>query len=135
MLAKGFRFCFSPLCGVLFTFPSRYWFTIGLSVVFSLAGWCRRIHTGFLRSRATQDTDKSKFYVIYGTFTLCGPSFQNGSIIKSLILSQSYNPNLAVTILVWAIPRSLATTCGIIVIFFSSTYLDVSVQWVSLLFG
>ena len=39
---------------MLFTFPSRYWFTIGLSRVFSLAGWSRRIHTGFHVSRATQ---------------------------------------------------------------------------------
>ena len=41
---------------MLFTFPSRYWYTIGLSGVFSLAGWSRRIHAGFLVPRATQDT-------------------------------------------------------------------------------
>ena len=41
---------------MLFTFPSRYWSTIGLLRVFSLAGWSRRIHTGFHVSRATQDT-------------------------------------------------------------------------------
>ena len=41
---------------MLFTFPSRYWYTIGLTGVFSLAGWSRRIHTGLLVSRATQDT-------------------------------------------------------------------------------
>ncbi|KAA6304845.1 hypothetical protein EZS27_043504, partial [termite gut metagenome] len=40
----------------LFTFPSRYWFTIGLSGVFSLTGWTRRIRTGLLVSRLTQDT-------------------------------------------------------------------------------
>ena len=40
---------------MLFTFPSRYWFAIGLSRVFSLGGWARRIHTGFHVSRATQD--------------------------------------------------------------------------------
>ena len=39
---------------MLFTFPSRYWFTIGLSGVFSLAGWSRRIRSGFLVSRLTQ---------------------------------------------------------------------------------
>ena len=32
---------------------------------------------------------------------------------------------------VWPLPRSLATTCGISVDFFSSPYLDVSVQAVS----
>ena len=31
---------------------------------------------------------------------------------------------------IWAIPISLATTQGITIVFFSSTYLDVSVQWV-----
>ena len=41
---------------MLFTFPSRYWFTIGLQRVFSLGGWARRVHTGFHVPRATQDT-------------------------------------------------------------------------------
>ena len=41
---------------MLFTFPSQYLFTIGLSVVFSLTGWYRRIQTGFHWSRPTQDT-------------------------------------------------------------------------------
>ena len=52
--AHGFRNSFTPLVGVLFTFPSRYSFTIGLAGVFSLAGWSRRIRTGFLVPRATQ---------------------------------------------------------------------------------
>ncbi len=29
LVAYGFRNYFTPLTGVLFTFPSRYWFTIG----------------------------------------------------------------------------------------------------------
>ena len=29
LYAHGFRFYFTPLSGVLFAFPSRYWFTIG----------------------------------------------------------------------------------------------------------
>ena len=45
---------FTPLSEVLFTFPSRYSFAIGLSVVFSLAGWSPRIQPGFLVSRPTQ---------------------------------------------------------------------------------
>ena len=45
-------------------------------------------------------------------------------------ISWSYNPNIAVTTLVWANPRSLATTYGITFVFFSSAYLDVSVQQV-----
>ena len=45
---------------------------------------------------------------------------------------QSYNPINAETIMVWAIPVSLATTSGITIVFFSSGYLDVSVHQVSL---
>ena len=41
---------------------------------------------------------------------------------------QSYNPTYAVTYVVWAFSRSLAATWEIIIIFFSSAYLDVSVQ-------
>ena len=47
---------FTLLFEVLFTFPSQYWFTIGLSGVFSLTGWSRQIHAEFLVLRATQDT-------------------------------------------------------------------------------
>ena len=43
---------------MLFTFPSRYSFAIGLSGVFSLAGWARLIHAGLHVSRATQGTDR-----------------------------------------------------------------------------
>jgi hypothetical protein len=50
-------------------------------------------------------------------------------------MSWSYNPNNAVTSLVWANPRSLATTYGITFVFFSSAYLDVSVQRVCLPIG
>ena len=41
--------------GVLFTFPSRYWFAIGRRLVFSLGGWALRIQTGFHVSRPTWD--------------------------------------------------------------------------------
>ena len=39
--------------GVLFAFPSRYWFTIGRLRVFSLGGWSPHVQTGFLVSRPT----------------------------------------------------------------------------------
>ena len=45
---------------MLFTFPSRYSFAIGLSGVFSLTGWARWIHAGLHVSRATQDTDRAR---------------------------------------------------------------------------
>ena len=43
--------------------------------------------------------------------TVCGP----------------YNPDIAETTSVWAIPRSLAATWGVTIVFLSSGYLDVSV--------
>ena len=48
---------------------------------------------------------------------------------------QSYNPSIAVTILVWASSVSLAATQEITFVFFSSGYLDVSVLRVHSLIG
>ena len=52
----GFQVLFHSPPGVLFTFPSRYCFTIGHQVVFSLTGWSPLIHTRFHVPRATLDT-------------------------------------------------------------------------------
>ena len=60
-------------------------------------------------------------------FHVLRPDFPEGSSIKSKSTLSSYNPGHAVTPPVWAIPRSLATTCGITVVFSSCGYLDVSV--------
>ena len=80
---------------MLFTFPSQYWFTIGLSGVFSLAGWAPLIHTGFLVSRATQDTAKLNNRFVYGIITLFDASFQKIPLQLLLAMSQSYNPDHA----------------------------------------
>ena len=53
----GFQVLFHSPPGVLFTFPSRYLFSIGHLVVFSLRGWSLLFHTGFLVSRTTPDSD------------------------------------------------------------------------------
>ena len=50
-----------------------------------------------------------------------------------LSIIQSYNPINAETKMVWAVPCSLAATQGIIIIFYSSGYLDVSVHRVCIL--
>ena len=54
MPVHGFRFYFTPLAGVLFAFPSRYFCAIGSRLVFSLGSWSTRIRTGFLVPRPTQ---------------------------------------------------------------------------------
>ena len=112
---------------VLFTFPSRYWFTIGLPGVFSLGGWSRRIHTGFHVPRATQDTTILNAPCPYGTITHI-VQLSNCFRFVALRTLWSYNPVIAKTTTVWAVPISLATTLGITLVFSSSAYLDVSVQ-------
>ncbi len=66
----------------------------------------------------------------YGAFTLCGWSSQCHSVrlLRSRLQSE---PHSART-MVWALPISLAATLRIDVSFFSSPYLDVSVQEVPL---
>ena len=48
---------------MLFTFPSQYLFTIGLSGVFSLGGWSPHIQTGFHVSRPTHLSSMYAFQV------------------------------------------------------------------------
>ena len=119
MYAYGFRFYFTPLSGVLFAFPSRYWFTIGQLGVFSLGGWSPHLQTGFHVSRPTHRTQLNTLFRIRGYHPLW-PAFPG---------PLSYN---VMRYTCWALPRSLATTEGISVDFFSCRYLDVSVPRVRL---
>ena len=47
LVGARFQVLFHSPLGVLFTFPSRYWFAIGHRRVFSLGGWSPLIRTGF----------------------------------------------------------------------------------------
>ena len=59
----------------------------------------------------------------YAAVTLCGSAFQRILLSWPSPYCRSYNPGWCVaTSPVWAPPRSLATTCGIIVIFSSCGY-------------
>ena len=60
LYAIGCRFYFTPLAGVLFTFPSRYLFTIGCQGVFSLIRWSGQIHAEFHVHRVTWDTSRGR---------------------------------------------------------------------------
>ena len=55
-LFVGIRFqvSFTPLGGVLFTFPSRYWFAIGRARVLRLGRWSSHVQTGLHVSRLTR---------------------------------------------------------------------------------
>jgi len=54
-VSARFQVLFHSPPGVLFTFPSRYWFTIGRRMVLSLGGWSPLFPAGFLVSRGTRD--------------------------------------------------------------------------------
>ena len=104
LVSIRFQVSFTPLVGVLFTFPSRYLFTIGHQGVFSLGGWSPHVQTGFHVSRLTQGF---KITIAYGAIThIAGLS----------------RPFCYIHLNHWAVPRSLATTSGISVDVFSSRY-------------
>ena len=92
MQAHGFRFSFTPLSGVLFTFPSRYSSTIGLPAVLSLGGWCRRFRTGLLRPRPTQGPGSVGARFAYGAVTRCGPPSQACSATRPSSLTPALQP-------------------------------------------
>ena len=74
---------------------------------------------------------------VYRTITVYGGTFQTLPLARYLAISWSYNPMDAVTSMVWANPRSLATTWGIIIYFlflqvlrcFSSLRLPTALQY------
>ena len=55
LVGARFQVLFHSPLGVLFTFPSRYWFAIGHRRVFSLGGWSPRLRTGFHVPGPTRD--------------------------------------------------------------------------------
>ena len=102
---------------MLFTFPSRYSFTIGLTGVFSLAGWSRRIRAGFLVSRVTQDTTRPRLCSCTGlspSVMQLSRCFHSTFKCRDVVLQPR---GCIATTPVWALPRSLATTGGIILYF------------------
>ena len=117
----GFQVLFHSPPGVLFTVPSRYLFSIGYQVVFSLTEWSPLFHTRFLVSRTTLDLSRLHSVFIYRTFTFFGlPSLV---ILLTLFLALLIirTPQILLS-MVWALPVSLATTSGIVVTFFSYGY-------------
>ena len=87
-LLVGIRFqvYFTPLIGVLFTFPSRYLCTIGHQGVFRLGGWSPHVQTGLHVSRPTRGP--TAFYP-YGALTHYGHPFQDVPVDSSWPLACS----------------------------------------------
>ena len=93
MSVYGFRFYFTPLTGVLFAFPSRYLFTIGSYLVFSLGSWSTRILTGFHVPRHTQDSASRPVRFGYEAFT------HSGSPSQVILLQTDFLPNSTYAVL------------------------------------
>ena len=55
LVGARFQALFHSPLGVLFTFPSRYWFAIGHRRVFSLGGWSPPLRAGFHVPGPTRD--------------------------------------------------------------------------------
>ena len=122
-----FQVYFTPLTGVLFTFPSRYLFTIGHQWVFSLGGWSPQIQTGFHVSGPTQVPARLFSLFVYGTLTLCRWTFH--SILLSLVslLTQALQPRKYYSRF-GLFPFRSPLLRESLIDFFSSAYWDVSLQ-------
>ena len=95
-LLVGIRFqvLFHSAPAVLFTFPSRYWFTIGHIGVFSLAGWSRLLPSGFHVPRRTQDPACSIENFDYGACTLFGRPFNAVPLFSQVTYCGPTTPTL-----------------------------------------
>src|SRR5215212_11824633 len=94
--ARGFRYCFTPLTGVLFTFPSRYSFTIGRQEYLALDGGPpsfphERPSTWYSGGRS-----RRPITFVYGAVTLYGLPFLTGSTSDRLCNSAETLQDLAV---------------------------------------
>ncbi len=77
-LFVGIRFqdLFQRPPGLLFTFPSRYWFTIGRWVVLRLGGRSPLLPPGFHVPQGTLDLSRLTLVFVYGGVTLYPVPFQ-----------------------------------------------------------
>ena len=115
-----FQVLFHSPPGVLFTFPSQYWFAIGRLRVFSLGGWSPHLRAGFHVSRSTSRK-----------LSTLNPISRTGLSPSVAGLSRPFQYRIQYHL--QALPISLAATFRISVDFFSCSYLDVSVRCVRLL--
>ena len=120
LVGTRFQVLFHSPHGVLFTFPSRYWFTIGHQGVFSLARWSWRLPTEFLVFRCTQDPVPGGWDFVYGAVTLFGGASQHLQL--SYPLSWTVLQPREASFSVWTLPISLAATLGIEISFCSCGY-------------
>jgi hypothetical protein len=84
LVGTRFQVLFHSPPGVLFTFPSRYWFTIGRQGVLSLTGWSPWIPTGFpVPGRTQVVTREGATFRIRGCYPVL-PAFPDRSATPCL---------------------------------------------------
>ena len=88
LVGTRFQVLFHSPLGVLFTFPSRYWFTIGHRRVFSVGGWSPQIPTGFHVSGSTQVPLGSPRGFAYGALTLFRRPSQTVLLPRGFVTAQ-----------------------------------------------
>ncbi len=88
----GFRFFFTPLAGVLFAFPSRYFCTIGRSLCLALDRGRPGFPRGFSCPAVLRIPLPNSHRFGYGAFTPSGRLSQNRSPTMTLQISRSCNP-------------------------------------------
>ena len=90
-----FQVLFTPLYGVLFTFPSRYSFTIGHQLVFSLGRWSSQLPTGFHVPRGTRVScpDRAIAFV-YRALTFCGAPSQMLRLTMTFVTARDLRNDL-----------------------------------------
>ncbi len=110
--------------GLLFSFPSRYFFAIGLELYLGLDVYATRIPTR-ITTHGTQDTFPHSFSnYFHGAITLYGKAFQLFKILRVGIGKGPYSTSLSLfrEDSVCPLPLSIAFTHGISIDFFSSRY-------------
>ena len=130
LVGTRFQVLFHSPPGVLFTFPSRYWSTIGHRRVFRLGGWSPLLPTGFHVSGGTREPPGRARGFAYGAVTLSRRPSQAVPLPRAFLTAMLGGPTTPAAVAsapVWPLPLSLATTRGISFDFSSSGYLDVSV--------
>ena len=130
LVNTGFQVLFHSPPGVLFTFPSQYYALSVTKEYLGLRGGPRSFHQGFSCLDVLWILPCQLSFRLRGFHPLW-PAFPNRSarIVESIMQSEPRNARAPVC----PLTISLAATLAIDFSFFSSPYLDVSVQAVPLL--
>ena len=94
LVGARFQALFHSPPGVLFTFPSRYWSTIGHRRVFRLGGWAPQLPTQSHVLGGTQDDGRRARRFAYGALTPSGRPSQAVPLRRAFVTphARSYNP-------------------------------------------